>query len=68
METVQRTFSGAPWEKKLGYCRAIRMGNIIAVTGTIPSTKAAKSTPPATRTRRPSAASRSSSARSGLSA
>lgn len=34
METIQRTFSGAPWEKKVGYCRAIRMGNIIAVTGT----------------------------------
>lgn len=32
--TVQRTFSGAPWEVKVGYCRAIRMGNTIAVTGT----------------------------------
>ncbi|MBL7670805.1 MAG: GNAT family N-acetyltransferase [Bdellovibrionaceae bacterium] len=31
---VQRTFSGAPWEEKVGYCRAIRMGNTIAVTGT----------------------------------
>jgi enamine deaminase RidA (YjgF/YER057c/UK114 family) len=31
---VQRTFSGAPWEKKVGYCRAIRMGNTIAVTDT----------------------------------
>ena len=31
---VQRTFSGAPWEPKVGYCRAIRMGNAIAVTGT----------------------------------
>jgi isochorismate pyruvate lyase len=30
----QRTFSGAPWESKVGYCRAIRMGNTIAVTGT----------------------------------
>ena len=29
-----RTFSGAPWESKVGYCRAIRMGNIIAATGT----------------------------------
>jgi enamine deaminase RidA (YjgF/YER057c/UK114 family) len=34
MEPIQRTFSGAPWEKKVGYCRAIRMGNTIAVTGT----------------------------------
>jgi len=32
----QRTFSGAPWESKVGYCRAIRSGNIIAVTGTAP--------------------------------
>ncbi len=31
---AKRTFSGAPWEKKVGYCRAIRMGNTIAVTGT----------------------------------
>jgi isochorismate pyruvate lyase len=36
METVKRTFSGAPWEQKVGYCRAIRMGNTIAVTGTAP--------------------------------
>lgn len=32
--SVQRTFSGAPWESKVGYCRAIRMGRTIAVTGT----------------------------------
>ena len=32
---IQRTFSGAPWEKKVGYCRAIRMGQTIAVTGTV---------------------------------
>ncbi len=31
---VQRIFSGVPWESKVGYCRAIRMGNTIAVTGT----------------------------------
>lgn len=35
-DTTQRTFSGVPWEKAVGYCRAIRMGNIIAVTGTAP--------------------------------
>lgn len=34
MKETKRTFSNAPWEKKVGYCRAIRMGNIIAVTGT----------------------------------
>jgi len=30
----QRTFSGAPWESQVGYCRAIRVGGTIAVTGT----------------------------------
>lgn len=35
----QRTFSGAPWEKKVGYCRAIRAGNQIYVTGTAPVTE-----------------------------
>ena len=29
-----RTFSGAPWEQKVGYCRALRAGNHIYVTGT----------------------------------
>ena len=33
-QDVRRVFSGAPWEPKVGYCRAIRMGNTIAVTGT----------------------------------
>lgn len=32
----QRTFSGAPWEAKVGYCRALRSGNRIYVTGTAP--------------------------------
>ena len=31
---IQRVQSGAPWESKVGYCRAIRMGALIAVTGT----------------------------------
>jgi enamine deaminase RidA (YjgF/YER057c/UK114 family) len=35
MKSIQRTFSGAPWEKKVGYCRAIRMGNAVAVSGTL---------------------------------
>ena len=32
--TVQRAFSGAPWESKVGYCRAVRTGNQVFVTGT----------------------------------
>jgi len=31
---TQRTFSNAPWEKRVGYCRAIKRGNFIAVSGT----------------------------------
>jgi len=34
----QRVFSGAPWETKIGYCRALRAGNHIYVTGTAPFT------------------------------
>ncbi len=30
----QRTYSAAPWEKKVGYCRALRAGDRIFVTGT----------------------------------
>ena len=29
-----RAYSGAPWEQKVGYCRALRAGSTIAVTGT----------------------------------
>lgn len=32
----QRAFSGAPWEDKAGYCRAIRAGDRIHVSGTAP--------------------------------
>lgn len=32
----ERVFSGAPWEAKVGYCRAIRAGHLIFVTGTAP--------------------------------
>jgi isochorismate pyruvate lyase len=30
----RRVFSGAPWESKVGYCRAVRAGDHIYVTGT----------------------------------
>ncbi len=32
----KRTFSGAPWETRVGYCRALRAGELIFVTGTAP--------------------------------
>jgi isochorismate pyruvate lyase len=32
----RRAFSGAPWESKVGYCRALRAGDHIYVTGTAP--------------------------------
>jgi enamine deaminase RidA (YjgF/YER057c/UK114 family) len=31
----ERYFSSAPWESKVGYCRAIRAGQNIYVTGTV---------------------------------
>lgn len=34
--TVRRVFSGAPWESQVGYCRALRVGELIFVTGTAP--------------------------------
>ena len=33
---IKRAFSGAPWESKIGYCRAVRAGDHIYVTGTAP--------------------------------
>ncbi len=32
--SFQRTFTQAPWEKKVGYCRALRAGDHVYVTGT----------------------------------
>ncbi len=32
----RRTFTGVSWESKVGYCRAIRVGNHIYVSGTAP--------------------------------
>src|SRR5689334_22087802 len=33
---MQRVYSGAPWESQVGYCRALRAGQLIWVTGTAP--------------------------------
>jgi len=33
----QRTFSGSVWEETAGYCRAMRVGNQIFVSGTAPA-------------------------------
>lgn len=32
----ERTFSDAPWESQVGYCRAIKAGDSVFVTGTAP--------------------------------
>ena len=34
--SVRRVFSGAEWEKKVGYCRAVLAGNHVFVSGTAP--------------------------------
>jgi enamine deaminase RidA (YjgF/YER057c/UK114 family) len=34
--SFQRVFSGARWEERVGYCRALRAGERIFVTGTAP--------------------------------
>lgn len=34
--TFERSFSKAPWETEIGYCRALRAGDHIYVTGTAP--------------------------------
>ena len=32
----ERTFTTAPWERKIGYCRALKAGPNVYVTGTAP--------------------------------
>jgi len=34
--TFERIFTGAPWEDSIGYCRVLRAGNLVFVTGTAP--------------------------------
>ena len=34
MPEFSRSFSGAPWESRIGYCRALRAGNRVWITGT----------------------------------
>ena len=36
MADFQRSFSGAPWEELVGYCRSLRAGDHVFVTGTAP--------------------------------
>ena len=36
MAEFQRSFSGAPWEERVGYCRPLRAGDHVFVTGTAP--------------------------------
>ena len=33
---VRRVFSHAKWEEQVGYCRAVRAGDLVYVTGTAP--------------------------------
>lgn len=33
---IKRTFSGASWESQVGYCRGVRVGNHIYISGTAP--------------------------------
>ena len=33
---IQRHFTGTEWEPKVGYCRAIKAGNMIYLSGTAP--------------------------------
>ena len=35
----QRVFTGVPWEEHVGYCRALRAGDRIFVTGTVAAEK-----------------------------
>jgi isochorismate pyruvate lyase len=34
--SIRRVFTGAEWEKKIGYCRAVANGPFVAISGTAP--------------------------------
>jgi isochorismate pyruvate lyase len=34
--SIRRVFTGAEWEKKVGYCRAVANGPFVAISGTAP--------------------------------
>ncbi len=36
---LQRHFTASPWEPKVGYCRAVRAGNLVFVSGSAPVAK-----------------------------
>ncbi len=36
MSEFRRSFSGAPWESRVGYCRSLRAGNRVWIGGTAP--------------------------------
>lgn len=36
MSDFERVYSAAPWESQVGYCRALRAGDHVHVTGTAP--------------------------------
>lgn len=40
----ERVYSRAPWEQRVGYCRALRAGDLVFVTGTAPVDEAGTGT------------------------
>lgn len=46
MTEFKRVFTNAPWEKKFGYCRVLRAGDHIYVTGTAPLDETGKTFAP----------------------
>ena len=42
----ERTFSGAPWESQVGYCRALKAGGHICVSGSAPVDSAGQTVAP----------------------